>query len=175
MFENRFNKDVINRTVVPKLSLYLSNDYLFPKTNTYNALKILELLDRIGDKKLKEKDSVGTKKMIVIGLLNDNIAVPNKDGSFREVIGYSCKKYNACVISKYKFKDYRYFANAVIHEFIHVYLKYGHCPQNHPNCVMFDDTNINEDTNADDFYRAKFELCDVCKGSMRRLIKPINQ
>lgn len=159
-----------NKPVVPKASRHLSKNLLFPKTNIYNAEKVLEVLDSIRDiKRIKlSKEGRTNTECIIIGLLNEDIGVACKDGSIRDVIGYCNEKHpRVCVVSRYKLEDNDQFAWVTYNVFLRTYFHCVHCP-NSGGCIMQDKI---WDVNDKDFGTYFGGPCETCEQNIKKLIK----
>lgn len=76
---------------------------------------------------------------VIIALTHDDISIPYKGKNDWGVLGLSLPPTYACVVSDYRLNHkLRDFWKVVIHEFIHTYHRYPHCPKDNSSCIMRD-------------------------------------
>lgn len=148
----------------------LPKNMLFPGTNVYNAEKILRLLDSIRIE--RNKDGIcWPNQNIIVGIIEENIAIPCKNKSMREVIGYSHKGGMVCVVSRYKLDDNDEFGIAVCHEVTNACFGSDPCPYN-ISCAATSMSHFkDEDIHNKLYHRLCAFICDSCKRKIHRLIK----
>jgi len=94
---------------------------------------------------------------VIICLTNDDISVPYKGKKDWGVLGLSFKGKKVAIASTYRLKyANRDFWKVVVHEFIHAYFNYGHCPSNDSTCIM-------QDAKGHANFANKNKLCKYCK------------
>lgn len=75
----------------------------------------------------------------VIALTDKDISVPYRGRADWGVLGLSYRGQNVSVVSTYRLKNpKRDLWKVVLHEFVHAYYNYGHCPKDNPRCIMQD-------------------------------------
>jgi hypothetical protein len=113
------------------------------------------------DKLIDDLKGNADKHNIYIGLTHRDICQKLKNGVVDwGVLGSSLSAYNACVASDYRLKNKnRDFWKVVIHEFIHTFYDYPHCPMDSTHCLM-------KDAKGKANFGNKNDLCGYCKGKI---------
>ena len=98
---------------------------------------------------------------IYIGITHRDICQNYKNGFVDwGVLGSSISAHNACVASDYRLKNKnRDFWKVVIHELIHTFYDYPHCPMDSTHCLM-------KDAKGKANFGNKNDLCGYCKGKV---------
>lgn len=99
---------------------------------------------------------------IIVGITHRDICVPEyKNKKNWGVLGCALPpKYKSCIVSDYRLKNKkRDFWRVVVHEFIHTYFEYHHCPKDNPRCIMKDAKGHADFSNKND-------LCDTCRNQL---------
>jgi hypothetical protein len=98
---------------------------------------------------------------IYIGVTHRDICREQKNGvKDWGVVGSSIADYHACVVSDYRLKHKkRDLWKVALHEFIHTYYHYPHCPKDSAHCLM-------KDAKGRADYSNKKALCGYCKSRM---------
>lgn len=127
-------------------NLKLDNTTLNQTGERYRADKILNIYK-----------SKANKHYVIIGLINDDISIPYKGKTDWGVLGVSYKGKYVSVASTHRVRNVnRDFWKVVVHEFIHSYFAYGHCPKDSDNCIM-------KDAKGHADFAKKNKLCEYCK------------
>lgn len=136
--------DGVDIEVLPNKKL---SDAVFNQRKTrYRADKILNTYRNNAD-----------KHRVIIGLISDDISVPYKGKADWGVLGLSYKRRCVGVVSSYRLKNAdRDLWKVVVHEFIHGYFGYGHCPKDSDKCIM-------QDVKGHAVFFNKHDLCEYCK------------
>ena len=136
-------------TVVVLPNKQLSDSFLGETGKKYRIDKIIDSLKGNAD-----------NHHIYIGITHRDICRDYKNGvKDWGVLGSSIADYHACVVSDHRLKHKkRDLWKVVVHEFIHTYYNYGHCPEDNPHCLMKDAKGKADFSNKND-------LCDYCKNS----------
>ena len=71
-------------------------------------------------------------------------------------MGLSHRPGHACVVSTFRLKKHSQLWKLVIHEFIHAFFGYSHCPKDNTHCIM-------QDAHGKNTFDKKNDLCDYCK------------
>lgn len=112
------------------------------------------------DKILNVYKSKANKHYVIIGLINEDISTSYKGKKDWGVLGLSYKGKYVSVVSTYRLKNAkRDFWKVVVHEFIHSYFGYGHCPKDNDNCIM-------QDAKGHANFAKKNNLCNYCKAHL---------
>lgn len=124
----------------------LTNDLLNDAKTRYKGERIISSL----------KDSPST----TIALTHKDISVEIRGRKDWGVLGVAYRNtppWNACVASDYRLKNKkRDLWKVVVHEFIHTYYSYSHCPKDSTHCIMKDAKGKADFSNKND-------LCGYCK------------
>lgn len=108
------------------------------------------------DKIINSYRKKANKHDVIIGLINDDISTTYKGKEDWGVLGLSFKKKYVGVVSTYRLKNpNRDFWKVVVHEFIHAYFGYGHCPKDNNGCIM-------QDAKGHAVFSNKYKLCEYC-------------
>lgn len=135
-----FANDIIE--ILPEKELDSST--LNTTKTRYSASKILHTFDK------------ADHHNVYIGLLHEDISIL-KNGNDWGILGLSYKDKNVSVVSTFRVKNKeRDLWKVVMHEFIHAYCGYGHCPKDNENCIM-------QDAKGHPKLKNKKDLCDYCK------------
>ena len=102
---------------------------------------------------------------IYVGVTHRDICMRNKNGvKDWGVLGCSISSNHACVVSDHRLKHNKSdLWKVAIHEFIHTYYAYPHCPKDSSQCLM-------KDAKGHADFRNKKDLCGFCKNKIRRII-----
>lgn len=130
----------------------------------FNVLPTKQLPDSFiaaGTHKYKAKDIINSitessNHNVVIAVTHDDICLDYKGRKNWGVLGlaYLSKVYT-CVASDCRMKNKNDFWKVALHEFIHAYHQYNHCPKNDPTCIM-------QDCNGKGDFSRKNKLCHYC-------------
>lgn len=127
----------------------LSADLMNDSKSRYRA-------DRIIDSLKKE----ASDHRIMIGLTHKDVSVPYKGKPDWGVLGLSIHGTYACVVSDYRLKNKkRDMWKVVVHEFIHTFYEYPHCPKDSTHCLM-------KDAKGHADFSNKHDLCGYCKSKI---------
>lgn len=93
----------------------------------------------------------------IICLTNEDISTSLHGRKDWGVLGFSWKGKYVGIASTYRLKNpKRDYWKVVLHEFIHAFYDYGHCPKDDPKCIM-------QDAKGHANFSNKNDLCDYCK------------
>lgn len=125
----------------------LSDSFLGERRKKYLVDKV------IGDLKTEADEH-----NIYIGITHRDICRDYKNGvKDWGVLGSSIADYHACVVSDHRLKHKkRDMWKVVVHEFIHTYHNYPHCPKDSAHCLM-------KDAKGHADFSNKHDLCGYCK------------
>lgn len=134
-------------TVVVLPNKQLSDSFLGETGKKYRIDKIIDSLKGNAD-----------NHHIYIGITHRDICREYKNGvKDWGVLGSSIADYHACVVSDHRLKHKRRdLWKVVVHEFIHTYYNYPHCPKDSSHCIMRDAKGKADFSN-------KSDLCGYCK------------
>lgn len=115
------------------------------------------------DKLIDGLKSRADEHNIYIGVTHRDICREQKNGvKDWGVVGSSIADYHACVVSDHRLKHKkRDLWKVALHEFIHTYYDYPHCPKDSAHCLMRDAKG-----RAD--YSNKKALCGYCKSECKK-------
>lgn len=99
-------------------------------------------------------------KIIQVVLLKRDIFKYKDNGSEWGILGRSLLNGNTCIVSTYRIKNKKNLWKLVLHEYIHTYYKYYHCPNDDPKCFMKD---AKGHANLD----KQIYLCNECKKNLK--------
>ena len=145
-------------TVKVAANKHLSDEFLGISNTKYRADKIIgSLQDRA------KQDS------IILGVTHKDICVAKKNGHTDwRVLGLSSSSKHACVVSTHRIKHKsRDLWKVAMHEFIHTFYNYPHCPKDSIHCIM-------KDAKGHPDFSNKANLCGYCRdriGLGHRLVK----
>jgi uncharacterized repeat protein (TIGR02543 family) len=127
----------------------------YMSSGTINNCSILGGNIRANAKKCKDSADAHN---IYIGITHRDICKEYKNGvKDWGVLGSSIADYHACVVSDHRLKHKRRdLWKVVVHEFIHTYYNYGHCPEDNPHCLM-------KDAKGKADFSNKIGLCKTCR------------
>ena len=108
------------------------------------------------DKIINAMSSKADAHSIYIGLTHRDISCSLRGKPDWGVQGLSLIPKKACVVSTYRVKNKGEFWKVVMHEFIHTYFEYRHCPKDDSKCLM-------QDANGNPSFKNKEGLCQYCK------------
>ncbi len=124
----------------------LTRDLLNDAKTRYKGERIISSL----------KESLST----TIALTHKDISIEYNGKKDWGVLGVSFRRTppcNACAVSDYRVKNKkRDFWKVVVHEFIHTYYSYSHCPKDSTHCIM-------KDAKGHADFSNKNGLCGYCK------------
>jgi len=129
---------------------HLTSEYLGDTKTKYRIDKIIDSLSKNA-----------TSHNIYIGITHKDICRDFKYGVVDwGVLGSSISSYHACVVSDKRLRNkQRDLWKLVIHEFIHTYYEYPHCPKDNPKCIMRDAKGHADFSN-------KVSLCEYCSNEL---------
>lgn len=125
----------------------LQSDYLNKNKSRYDACKLTDAF---------KHDCTYT-----IVLLHKDISIPRYRGkSDWGVLGLTLQPGKTCVVSDFRLKNKkRDMAKVILHEFIHAYFNYKHCPNNDVTCIM-------KDAKGKADFAKKKGLCKECRSRL---------
>jgi len=109
--------------VDPKVKL--PKTLMNPSRTRYNATKVV-------------KHFQTNSKIIQVVLLKRDIFTYRNGNKEWGILGQSLLDGNTCVVSTYRLRNKSNLWKLVLHEYIHTYFKYYHCPNDDPKCFMKD-------------------------------------
>ena len=114
------------------------------------------------DKVIKSMAKNGSKYNAVILLTHDDISLPYKGHADWGVLGLSLRPIYVCMASDYRLRNKRRdLWKVAMHEFIHMYYRRSHCPNDDVHCIM-------KDAKGKADFSNKNKLCDTCREALRK-------
>ena len=108
------------------------------------------------DKIINSMSINATGHYVIIALTHDDISMPCRGHSDWGILGLSIKSKYVCIASDCRLKNkHRDFWKVIIHEFIHTFHKYPHCPKDNSSCIM-------QDCKGHADFSNKTSLCSFC-------------
>lgn len=126
----------------------MSSQWYYKPRNRYRADKIIGSLEH--DVSRNARDTV------IIALTHHDISTSIHGQKDYGVMGLSHRPGHACVVSTFRLKKHSQLWKLVIHEFIHAFFGYPHCPKDNTHCIM-------QDAHGKNTFDKKNDLCDYCK------------
>lgn len=125
----------------------LKKEYLNNKKTRYRADKII--------------NSFKSDTYTII-LLHNDISIPYRSHNDWGILGLNLQPSKICIASDYRLSNKKDFWKIIVHEFIHSYYNYKHCPYNNVNCIM-------KDANGKANFSNKNSLCKKCKLNIKHM------
>lgn len=97
---------------------------------------------------------------VIVGITKSDISAPRLGHKDYGIIGLAYSGKGNCIISLKRINKQSNYWKAVLHEFIHAYYGYPHCPEDNSNCIM---QNAKGHAN----FNIKEGLCDYCKSQIQ--------
>lgn len=130
-------------------SIKLSKDFQNAAKTKYKARKVIESLSKNA-----------SDHYIIIALTHDDIATKLHGQEDWGILGLSLHCYYTCIASDRRLNNpKRDFWKVIVHEFIHTYHGYSHCPKDMENCIM-------KDAKGKADFKNKNSLCNFCKSQL---------
>ena len=130
-----------------------------PKTLTRRLMNDAHSRYR-ADKIILSIDTLASWHSPTIALTHRDISLPYKEHTDWGVLGLALRgKSYACVVSTYRLKNRHDLWKVAMHEFIHSFMNYSHCPDNNPNCLM-------QDCHGKANFAHKNALCATCRHNL---------
>lgn len=118
----------------------LKKEYLNSKKTRYRADKII--------------NSFKSDTYTII-LLHKDISIPYRNHNDWGILGLNLQPSKICIASDFRLSNKKDFWKVVLHEFIHSYYNYKHCPNDNTNCIM-------KDAKGKAYFSNKNSLCKEC-------------
>lgn len=113
------------------------------------------------DSILNYEKSYCPDKVMMIGLLHEDISYSNKASDDFGIYGLSYMYGNVVVISTFRTKKDEELWKLIEHEFLHTYYHLDHCEKDDPHCIM-------QEGHGAPRLNEKEGLCDDCKERIER-------
>ena len=128
----------------------MQSKWLNERKSRYDACKLIDAF---------KNDSIYT-----ILLLHNDISIPKYRGKADwGVLGLTLQPGKTCVISDFRLKHKkRDMAKVILHEFIHAYYNYKHCPKDDATCIM-------KDAKGKADFSNKNGLCKECRAQIEKV------
>lgn len=115
-----------------------------------------------GDRIIHYFNEQSTSNEIILGLMHEDISVSTPSCKDWGVLGYAYSKGgNAGVVSDHRLRNKHDLWKVAVHEFIHTYYNYGHCPEDNPNCFI-------QAGHGKANTKIKTGLCKTCLNNLRK-------
>ena len=128
----------------------MQSKWLNERKSRYDACKLIDAF---------KNDCIYT-----ILLLHNDISIPKYRGKADwGVLGLTLQPGKTCVISDFRLKHKkRDMAKVILHEFIHAYYNYKHCPKDDATCIM-------KDAKGKADFSNKNGLCKECRAQIEKV------
>ena len=128
----------------------MQSKWLNERKSRYDACKLI--------------DAFKNACIYTILLLHNDISIPKYRGKADwGVLGLTLQPGKTCVISDFRLKHKkRDMAKVILHEFIHAYYNYKHCPKDDATCIM-------KDAKGKADFSNKNGLCKECRAQIEKV------
>lgn len=150
-------------TLIPKLKEFIKQysgveldfEVLPPKKLSKTFLNAAKTRYR-ADKIINSMSDKATSQYVIVNLIHDDISIPYKGRDDWGILGLALQPKYVCVASDHRLRNKkRDYWKVIVHEFIHTYHRYPHCPKDNPNCIM-------QDCKGHADFINKSRLCSYC-------------
>ncbi|MCQ2136085.1 MAG: hypothetical protein MJY67_04130 [Bacteroidales bacterium] len=144
---------------------------LAPDTFRVEILPVIELDDRLKNDQMSryraDKINRFERKMLrslprgctIVGLMHQDISCTKGDVADYGILGLSFRGDRVCVISTYRLSRKVDLWKLMMHEFIHSYYDYAHCPDDCVSCIM-------KNAYGKPDFPHEYELCPTCRHAL---------
>ena len=149
---NNFPKEYLEEVEI-KFTEYIKKEF--------NIITHIEFEQESFPKQNKRLDALKLLNKYQSNYYFTTILFTDKDIEFKGkgVLGLSLHPGKLCIVSTYRLKNKKELWKLVVHEFIHIYFDYSHCPVNNNNCLM-------KDAKGKVNFKNKQNICTVCKNNI---------